>query len=80
MKTLIYFNRPDCPDNMGISQLTDDLNLFLEERKDIILNPEINGNILNYQLNKTTVTEEGISVEQVNGYALLVSTPENFEN
>jgi len=74
MKTLIYFNRPDCPDNMGISQLTDDLNQFLADRSLIIVNPTINKNILTFD---KPANEEGV-VER--GYAILTETPEDFQN
>lgn len=84
MKTLIYFNRPDCPDNMGISQLTDDLNQFLAERTDIIINPIINGNILTFD---KSIIEDGVIVPLRNndgivetGYAVLIETPETFQN
>jgi hypothetical protein len=74
MKTLIYFNRPDCPDNMGISQLTDNLNQFLADRSSIIVNPTISNNILTFD---KQANEEGI-VER--GYAILTETPEDFQN
>lgn len=69
MKTLIYFNRPDCPANMGISQLTDDVQTFLAERSDILINPHIAGNILEFE-----------NAEGKKGYAVMTETPENFEN
>lgn len=69
MKTLIYFNKPDCPENMGISQLTHDLDEFLRERSDIIINPSVDGNILNF-----------IKPDKNSGYAILAEVPENFEN
>ena len=69
MKTLIYFNRPDCPSNMGISQLTDDVQAFLAERSDILINPHIVGNILEFE-----------NPEGVKGYAVMTETPEDFEN
>jgi hypothetical protein len=74
MKTLIYFNRPDCPENMGISQLTDNLNQFLADRSSIIVNPTISNNILTFD---KQANEEGI-VER--GYAILTETPEDFQN
>lgn len=74
MKTLIYFNRPDCPENMGISQLTDDLQQFLADRTSIIINPIINGDILTFDKPEN---EEGI-VER--GYAMLTETPDDFQN
>lgn len=76
MKTLIYFNRPDCPENMGISQLTDNLQLFLNERNDIIINPVINGNILTFD--KEIIIDEVKTIET--GFAILTETPDNFEN
>ena len=78
MKTLIYFNRPDCPENMGISQLTDNLQLFLDERSDIIINPIINGNILTFD-KETIIEEEEIKTIKT-GFAILIETPDNFEN
>lgn len=69
MKTLIYFNRPDCPENMGISQLTDDVQTFLDERSDVIINPFIDGNILNFK-----------KTDGDPGYAILAETPEDFQN
>lgn len=69
MKTLIYFNRPDCPSNMGISQLTDDVQAFLDERSEILINPVIVGNILEFE-----------NAEGVKGYAVMTETPEDFEN
>jgi len=69
MKTLIYFNKPDCPTNIGISQLTDDVQTFLAERADILINPIIVGNILEFEI-----------AEGVKGYAVMTETPENFEN
>lgn len=76
MKTLIYFNRPDCPENMGISQLTDNLQLFLDERSDIIINPIINGNILTFD--KEIIIDEVKTI--ITGFAMLIETPDNFEN
>jgi hypothetical protein len=69
MKTLIYFNRPDCPSNMGISQLTDDVQAFLDERSDIL----INATILNGKI-------EFENTEGVKGYAITTKVPETFEN
>lgn len=74
MKTLIYFNRPDCPENMGISQLTDDVQTFLAERSDILINPVITGNILEFT--KGYNEQE----EPILGYAIMTETPEDFEN
>jgi hypothetical protein len=76
MKTLIYFNRPDCPENMGISQLTDNLQQFLLDRSDILVNPIINGNILTFD--KTIIVDEVKTIET--GFAILTETPDNFEN
>lgn len=74
MKTLIYFNQPDCPANIGISQVTDDVQSFLAERADILINPNIVGNILEF----TKGYNE--NEEPILGYAVLTETPENFEN
>ena len=69
MKTLIYFNRPDCPANMGISQLTDDVQQFLADRSEILINPHIVGNILEFE-----------NAEGAKGYAVMTDTPNNFQN
>ena len=69
MKTLIYFNRPDCPANMGISQLTDDVQQFLADRSEILINPHIVGNILEFE-----------NAEGTKGYAVMTDTPNNFQN
>lgn len=69
MKTLIYFNRPDCPSNMGISQLTDDVQQFLADRSEILINPHIVGNILEFE-----------NAEGTKGYAVMTDTPNNFQN
>jgi hypothetical protein len=74
MKTLIYFNRPDCPENMGISQITDDIQQFLTDRVSLIPNPIITKNILTFDKPEN---EEGI-VER--GYAMLTETPDDFQN
>ncbi len=74
MKTLIYFNRPDCPVNMGISQLTDDIQSFLAERSSIIINPIIDNNILTFDKPET----EGELPNR--GYAILTETPDDFQN
>ena len=74
MKTLIYFNRPDCPASMGICQLTDDVQSFLNERANILINPVITGNILEF----TKGYNE--NEEPILGYAVLTETPESFEN
>ena len=69
MKTLTYFNTPECPANMGISQLTDDVQTFLAERTDILINPHIAGNILEFE-----------DTEGKKGYAVMTDTPNNFQN
>lgn len=74
MKKLIYFNRPDCPQNMGVSQLTDNLNVFLEERKDII----IDAIILSDRITFTKSVDENGAIKT--GYALIFSVPDDFQN
>lgn len=69
MKTLIYFNAPDKPENMGICQLTDDLTLFLAERSDILINPTIDGDVLNFS-----------NPDGTTGYAVMANTPADFQN
>ena len=74
MQKLIYFNRPDCPQNMGVSQLTDDLNVFLEERKDIIIDPIILSDRITFT---KSVGEDG---DNIYGYALYFEVPQDFNN
>jgi hypothetical protein len=54
---------------MGISQLTDDVQAFLDERSDIL----INATILNGKI-------EFENAEGVKGYAITTKVPETFEN
>ena len=69
MKTLIYFNRPDCPENMGISQLTDDVKTFLTERADILINPKIVDNIIEFT-----------KPDDSTGFAIITNVPDEFQN
>lgn len=80
MKTLIYFNRPTCPDNMGVSQLTEDVETFLSERKEIIINPVITDGILTFETNKPVDNTSDSKMEVVTGYALMIETPNDFNN
>jgi len=57
MKTLIYFNTTNCPEQIGCSQLTDDLNTFLDERKEFIINPKVNKNILTFEKVDGTIAD-----------------------
>lgn len=69
MKKHIYFNLSDKPDNMGISQVTDDLNGFIDERKDILKDAKLNGNKLVFT--KPDGTE---------GFAIVNDVPDDFQN
>ena len=69
MKTLIYFNASDKPESMGICQLTDDLTLFLEERSEILINATVDGDILSFT-----------KPDETSGYAVLATTPADFQN
>lgn len=73
MNTLIYFNAPDKPSNMGISQLTDNLQQFLAERSDILVDPIILSD-------RFTFTKEVVDDKPVRGYALTFQVPDDFEN
>jgi hypothetical protein len=57
MKTLIYFNTTNCPEQIGCSQLTDDLNTFLDERKEFIINPKVSKNILTFEKVDGTIAD-----------------------
>lgn len=74
MNTLIYFNRPDCPENMGTSQLTSDIQGFLIERSSIIIDPVITGNKITFTKG---IDEEG---NLVFGYAMMFDVPNDFKN
>ena len=67
--TLIYFNAPDKPENIGISQLTTDLQLFIYERSNIFVNYAIVGNQIQFDVN-----------EEQRGYALFFDVPNDFQN
>lgn len=68
MKTFIYFNLKDKPENMGQSQLTNNLEQFLEDNAKILPNAKLDGNKLIFD------KEEG------QGYAIVSDVPEDFEN
>jgi hypothetical protein len=69
MKTLIYFNTTNCPEQIGCSQLTDDLNTFLDERKEFIINPIIIDNKLTFEKQDGTFAD-----------AVLLEVDANFQN
>lgn len=64
MKTLIYFNLKDKPENMGQSQLTDDVKYFAEQLK-------------NAKIEEKQIT---FDIEDRRGYAVTIVVPEDFEN
>jgi hypothetical protein len=64
MKKLIYFNSPSKPENMGISQLVDDVNEFINERSKELPNAEIIDNTIKFD----------------GGYAVFIEVPADFEN
>lgn len=64
MKKLIYFNAPSKPENMGISQLTDDINQFIADRAEELPNAEIVGNTIQFD----------------GGYAVFIDVPSDFQN
>jgi hypothetical protein len=57
MKTLIYFNTTNCPEQIGCSQLTEDLTTFLDERKEFIINPIVSKNILTFEKVDGTIAD-----------------------
>lgn len=72
MNTLIYFNALDKPDNIGISQLTDNLQQFIDERLNVFVNYAIVGNKIEFDYQ-----HEG---ETKRGYALFFDVPNDFQN
>lgn len=73
MKTFIYFNAPDKPTNMGISQLTDNLQQFLADRAEILVDYTI-------LEDRFTFTKEVVEGEVIRGYALTFQVPDDFQN
>lgn len=63
MKYLITFDE-NCPSNMGKSQLTDDIQTFLDERKDLLPSATFT---------PTKLTYDG-------GTAVIKSVPDDFDN
>lgn len=68
MKTLIYFNLATKPENIGASQLVDDVNLFIENKKEYLPNTKIEGDRLTF--------------DSINGrgYAMLFQVDSDFQN
>lgn len=64
MKKLIYFNAPSKPENMGITQLVDDINDFISERFQELPNAKIVDNTIQFD----------------GGYAIFTDVPEDFQN
>jgi hypothetical protein len=69
MQTFIYFNRPDCPENIGISQLTTDLSTFLQERENVLKDYVV-------LTDRFTFTKP----DGESGYALTFNVDDSFEN
>ena len=74
MKTFIYFNAQDCLENIGQSQLTGDINSFLDERKNLIIDPIISSDRITF----TKSVDENGAIKT--GYALIFSVPDDFQN
>jgi len=69
MQVFIYFNRKDCPENIGLCQLTNDLNFFIQERSSILKDVQILSDRFTFQ------KENGET-----GYAIYVMVDDLFEN
>lgn len=63
MKYLLTFDE-NCPENMGKSQLTDDIQTFLDERKELLPN----------------ATSDGKKITYDGGTATIKSVPDDFDN
>jgi len=74
MKTLIYFNASDKPENMGQSQLTDSIENWLSERADILVDYDVTDNVLSFT---KAISEDN---EIIRGYALIFQVPNDFQN
>ena len=64
MKKLIYFNLNGKPENIGQSQLVDDVNLFISERTEELPNAEVIKNKIKFD----------------GGYAIILDVPSDFQN
>lgn len=69
MKKHIFFNSDDKPENMGISQLTDDIDVFISERSAILKDAS-------YTTTKLTFTKPDGNT----GYAVITNVPDDFKN
>lgn len=72
MKKHIYFNLSDKPENMGQSQLTDDLTAFIKERKDVLANAKVEGNKLTFDVTEGEETRKG--------FAMIQDVDDDFQN
>ena len=74
MQILLHFNTPDCPKNMGSSQKfpADDLQKFLDDRKDLLPNPTIEDDRITFDVTDGDSTRRG--------YAIMTEVPDDFEN
>jgi len=61
---LIYFNTIGKPENIGQSQLTNDINQFIADRTEELPNAQVVGNIIQFD----------------GGYAVFVDVPSDFQN
>ena len=64
MKKLIYFNTIGKPENIGQSQLVDDINQFIAERSEELPNAQVVGNTIQFD----------------GGYAVFIEVPSDFQN
>ena len=69
MNYLIYFNSPDKPESMGISQLTDNVAIFCSERSTILVDYVIGADIITFT-----------KPDETEGYAVYFSVPNDFQN
>lgn len=69
MKKHIFFNADDKPENMGISQLTDDVDSFISERSSILKDAT-------YTKTKLTFTKP----DGTQGYATITDVADDFKN
>lgn len=74
MKTLLFFNLPDKPNEMGSTHIFTNLETFLDERSDIIKDPTI--------LEDRVTFVKGYDEDDnaILGYALIFDVPNDFQN
>lgn len=78
MKTLIYFNAKDKPENMGQSQLVTDVAKFLTERKNFLPKAKVKNDRLTFDV--VVPATKNAEATTRKGYALVIEVENDFQN